>query len=134
MAEVRFWAFREVFRASSHWQPAVDLGEDKDAYHVIVELAGIDKDQVSVEYLTEERTLRIRGLRKPILSGTNQLLILELNYGPFQRDIPLPGPVNDDEITAQIKNGILHIVVPKRIPTRKGYQDPSSKEEGGRGQ
>ncbi len=116
MAEVRFWAIHRVFQASSHWQPAVDLCEDSDAFHIIVELAGVDRDEVSVEYLPEERIIRLRGSRRPLFSRPGQYLILEINYGSFQRDIVLPGPVDEEGIKASFRNGILHIIAPRPSP------------------
>ncbi len=114
MGEMRFWVQRVYMRLGSHWEPAVDVCEDDEAYYIIVEVAGVDERDLEVEY-HPNGTLVVRGVRRPPTTGAVQCLVLEIPYGPFERRIPLPSAINADGITAEYRSGLLLIRVPKRV-------------------
>ncbi len=115
MEEMRFWVQRVYMRLGSHWEPAVDVCEDDEAYYIIVEVAGVDEQDLEVEY-HPNGALIVRGVRRPPMTGAVQCLVLEIPYGPFERRIPLPSAINADSITAEYRSGLLQIRVPKRVP------------------
>jgi HSP20 family protein len=107
-----------VFRAPRHrrprhvWHPRVDLIEEADSLTVLAELPGVEADDVDVT-LTG-RVLRIRGereFREP--SSQHRCLITERPYGPFERRIIMPVPVDPNRITATCKAGVLIVKIPK---------------------
>ncbi|MCC6037048.1 Hsp20/alpha crystallin family protein [Fervidibacter sp.] len=119
MEEMRFWVQRVYLQVGSHWEPAVDVCEDDEAYYVIVDVAGVDKDDLEVEY-HPNGLLVVRGVRRPPLVGSSvQYLVLEIPYGSFERRIPLPGSVNADGITAEHRSGFLQIRIPKKVPSER---------------
>ena len=84
--------------------------DDPAALRVVVELPGVDPEQVQV--VVNGRTLVVAGVReRPELSGT-RVVQMELNYGPFQRQIQLPDDVDSDAATASYERGLLEIVLP----------------------
>jgi HSP20 family protein len=116
---MRFWVQRVYLQVGSHWEPAVDVCEDDEAYYVIVDVAGVDKDDLEVEY-HPNGLLVVRGVRRPPLVGSSvQYLVLEIPYGSFERRIPLPGSVNADGITAEHRSGFLQIRIPKKVPSER---------------
>jgi HSP20 family protein len=112
------WA-RRLFlsAASTHWEPAVDFCEDDEAYHVIMDIAGVSEQDLEVIY-QPDGVLVVRGVRRPLLGGTVSCLLLEIAYGAFERHIPLPHNINPDGIEASYKAGMLHIRSPKTSPAR----------------
>jgi HSP20 family protein len=112
------WA-RRLFlsAASTHWEPAVDFCEDDEAYHVIMDIAGVNEQDLEVTY-QPDGVLVVRGVRRPLLCGTVSCLLLEIAYGAFERHIPLPHNINPDGIEASYKAGMLHIRIPKTSPAR----------------
>jgi len=119
MEEMRFWVQRVYLQVGSHWEPAVDVCEDDEAYYVIVDVAGVDKDDLEVEY-HPNGLLVVRGVRRPPLVGSSvQYLVLEIPYGSFERRIPLPGAINADGITAEHRSGFLQIRIPKKVPSER---------------
>jgi HSP20 family protein len=112
------WA-RRLFlsAASTHWEPAVDFCEDDEAYHVIIDIAGVSEQDLEVTY-QPDGVLVVRGVRRPLLCGTVSCLLLEIAYGAFERHIPLPHNINPDGIEASYKAGMLHIRIPKTSPAR----------------
>ncbi len=109
--------FDDVWRNSSRtatrgFSPALDVHEDKEAYHVKVDLPGVKQDEVKVS--VEDQTLVIRGERKQETERTEKgVHISERRYGSFARSLMLPETVNADKIVAKLTNGVLQINVPK---------------------
>ncbi len=116
MEGFRFWAQRVFLRVGGGWEPSIDVCEDADAYHIIVDVAGVSEQDLEVEY-QPNGTLLVRGVRRPPLTGSVQCLVLEIPYGAFERHIPLPAAIDPDAIDATYKAGLLHIRIPKFVPS-----------------
>lgn len=101
----RFVGGRRGFR------PQVDCMrcEDPPELRVVVELAGVDPK--SIQVVAADRVLVVAGeRRRPEASGRYQQL--EIEYGPFQRRIPLDEPVDPSAANARYENGMLTVVLP----------------------
>ncbi len=116
MEGIRFWVQRVQVHFGSHWQPAVDVCENDEAYYIVVEVAGVDKQDLEVEY-HPNGSLLVRGVRRPPNIGAVQCLVLEIPYGSFERRIPLPSSIDPEGITAEYQSGLLLIRVPKKLPS-----------------
>lgn len=113
MQEFRLWVHQLFLMPSGeHWQPPVDVCEDADAFHIVVEVAGMNEQDIEVVY-QPEGFLVVRGTRRPPLSGSMRCFVLEIAYGNFERRIPLPSDIDPDGITASYKSGMLYIRIPK---------------------
>ena len=103
---------------TSTWSPNTDVYEGPDGLIVKVELAGVTND--SLEVRLEEQELVISGVRRdPQCSETAsgyRFRQLEMDYGPFQRILPLPFAVDGAHTRATFQNGILLVRLP-RSPT-----------------
>jgi HSP20 family protein len=99
------------------WQPALDVYEQQDSIRIVVELPGIDKDQIHVR--VEQGILRITGCRpKQIPETTQRVHQMEIPYGPFARLVTLPEGSDVERIEAKYENGYLIIEIPKaRTPS-----------------
>jgi HSP20 family protein len=99
------------------WTPAVNLYEDESAYVLCVDLAGIDKDRVEVRL--EAGRVRLQGHRAvptprpPETLPRTVVHVMEIDHGPFCRDIELPAPVDRERVKATYEDGILRVVLPK---------------------
>lgn len=104
-----------MHQADGVWTPESDVYELADSYVVLVELAGMRHG--TVEVTLAENALIIVG-RRPELhrAGTLRFHQLEIQEGPFQLAVLLPGPVDDDQVTAGYDDGLLTITLPKRTP------------------
>ena len=93
------------------YRPQVDvyLGEDPPALTVIVELPGVDPGDVQV--VASQQALLIAGVRnRPKNCGHYQQM--EIEYGPFQRQVTLATDIDLDEATATYERGILTVRLP----------------------
>ncbi|MEE9202609.1 MAG: Hsp20/alpha crystallin family protein [Dehalococcoidia bacterium] len=94
------------------WEPAVDVIETETQVVVLVELAGIRKGQV--EMAVERNTVRVRGRRQEDPhSPKRSCHRLEIYWGPFERVVPLPTPVQPEATQATFEDGMLKIVLTK---------------------
>ncbi len=94
------------------WTPAIDAYETETDFVVKAELPEVDVDDIEIT-LTED-TLTLKGERKfseEVEEGSYYRL--ERRYGIFLRDIPIPGSINRDDVSADYKDGILVITLPK---------------------
>jgi len=99
-------------RRPPDWVPAVDISEMCDHWEVIVELAGVRRDDIEV--YTENRHLTITGWRHdPTSPEKVRLHQMEIEQGQFRRRILLPTDVDEDAVTARYHDGLLRIRIPK---------------------
>jgi HSP20 family protein len=103
--------------AQNEWKsfariPAAELQDTEDAIHLKLELPGIDAKDLNVEVM--ENAVSIAGERKSeTKSDDNGTTRSEFHYGKFQRVIPLPARVQNTQVQAEYKDGILNLTLPK---------------------
>jgi HSP20 family protein len=96
--------------APQGWAPAVDLCETADAFIVTAELPGIARDQVRIEIHDGRITLQgRRDARVPC----EQYHQVERGHGEFSRTFALPPSVDTEQISADLRDGVLTVIVPK---------------------
>jgi HSP20 family protein len=96
------------------WRPLVDIFETESGVAILVDLPGVNKEDVSVE--VKENVLTIKGDRvaTEIVDEQNYYR-RERTYGNFQRSFAMRGVVAPDKIKASFKNGVLKIELPKPV-------------------
>ena len=102
----RFSGLRHGFR------PAADcfLTDDPHQLVIVVELAGVEPDSITIA--VEERALTISGQRNRPRVGGQVYQQAEIDYGHFERRIPLQHDVAADTATASYEAGMLRITLP----------------------
>ena len=94
------------------WNPAVDLYEKDDHFVIKAELPGVDKNDIKVDL--KDRVLTLSGERAYDNEVKEENYYRkERSYGKFQRVFTLPADVDSDKITAEFKEGVLRVEVPK---------------------
>jgi HSP20 family protein len=102
-------------------RPQVDCyrTDDPPTLTVVVELAGVDPGSLRIE--VGERRLSIAGERgRPDAAG-RRYQQMEIEYGPFERQVQLVEPVDVDEVVAVYEAGMLTITLP--LARREGPRD-----------
>lgn len=96
----------------SGWAPALDMSQDKDNFYVKVELPGMKKEEIEINF--HEGNLSVGGERKlESESGEGETFRSERFFGKFHRSIAIPSAVNPSGIKASYKDGILTVTLPK---------------------
>jgi HSP20 family protein len=113
--------FDEVFRPIvrdderlSVWNrfPTVDIFDNDESIIITAELPGIDKKDIEID--VKDGVLRLKGER----SFDNEVkrekyYCRERTFGKFERVFSVPAEVDPEKISADYKNGILKIDIPK---------------------
>lgn len=102
---------------SDAWSINVDVAEDDKEVRVTADVPGMDEKDIDVEL--SHSTLTIRGEKRNERDERKaDYHLVERSYGSFQRVIPLPDGLAEDEAKARFKNGVLTIVLPKTAEYR----------------
>lgn len=99
--------------ATADWTPPVDIEEYADRFVLHADLPGVDP--ASIELTLEKGVLMLSGARVGLTpaEGVEQRRV-ERASGRFHRRFALPDTVDSESVTAQGRNGVLEIVIPKR--------------------
>ena len=97
------------------WVPAFDVIEKKDSYVVVAELPGVNQSQVDLSF--EQNVLTIRGEKHSPFDaskdGELRVYAAERVTGSFERSIRLPEFVDSEKISAEMRDGVLSVTIPK---------------------
>ena len=110
-AAVRSGDSREV-SAVANWAPLVDITEDEKEYHIKAELPEVSKDAVKVT--VENGVLTISGDRKFVREEKGKKYHrVERTYGTFARSFSVPDDADENQVTADFKDGVLNVKLVK---------------------
>ncbi len=98
-------------RATPGWVPPVDLTEWDDRYVLTVELPGMTRTDVHLDF--GDGTLTVRGTRPGQGCCPERYQQLERGQGQFSRSFRFAHAVQPDAISADLADGVLTITVPK---------------------
>lgn len=100
------------------WMPKIEVKRTGDDIVVRAELPGVDPADVDIE-LTDN-VLTIKGERRAEEEKEGEgWLVCETCYGSFERSLTIPEGVDASAITAEHRNGVLEVHVPKAIEALK---------------
>ena len=99
------------------WSPHIDIYEASGDIMVLVDVAGVKRDNIHVEI--GRRTLKISGVRRERPVGSQaRYRLAEIPYGYFERTLSLPVPVDADSAVASYTEGMLQITMAKLLVDR----------------
>jgi HSP20 family protein len=103
---------KEEFLGASEWMPAVDIVEDEKEYLIKAELPEIRKEDLKVT--VQDGVLALTGERKFEKEEKGKKFHrVERAFGTFSRTFELPIDANTVRITAEFKDGLLKVHLPK---------------------
>src|SRR5713226_8966508 len=103
--------------ARGSWSPSVDIYENKDHIVLEAELPGMSREDFDLS--VENNVITLRGERHfEKKEETDNYHRVERAYGSFLRSFTLPNTVSAEGATAEYKNGVLRVALPKREETK----------------
>lgn len=119
--------------------PLATLGETTTSYVFFFEIPGVKAEDIEV--IVQGQYLSVRGKLNPAICDKEiELVQSERAFGPFQRTVAIPAPIDQEDVKAKLEDGILEIVLTKKTETNtpfkkvqvnkgssKGHSSPSSK-------
>ena len=125
MHQMRHQLFHQHFEQANEeaqgvaggWSPLVDIFEDSEGITLKVELPEVDAGDVDIQL--EGNALTLRGERKLEYADKQEgYHRVERSYGSFGRRFTLPSTVDTANVTAQSRDGVLRIFLPKKAETK----------------
>lgn len=99
------------------WNPNVDIYENKDQIVLEAELPGMSREDFDLTI--ENNVITLRGERRfEKKEEADNYHRVERAYGSFTRSFTLPQTVSGDGATAEYRNGVLRVTLPKREETK----------------
>ena len=96
------------------WRPDADTYETATTVEILVDLAGIEEDDLEVQLF--EDVLIVEGRRQlPSCQEGAVYHAAGIHQGPFRVELPLPAPVDAERVEARYDRGLLRITLPKRV-------------------
>ncbi len=103
--------------SATTWTPAVDIYETAETIVIKAELPGVAREDVDIQI--QDSTLVLKGERRFSKDVQEEsYLRIERTYGPFHRSFTLPATVQQDNVRAVMRDGVLELVLPKAESAR----------------
>lgn len=116
---IRWDPFRELSRGGvgggevAGFLPSFEVKETKDSYVFKADLPGVKQEDLDIS-LTGNR-LTISGQRQEEKKDeSDRHYVYERSFGGFSRSFTLPEGIDGDHVQAELKDGVLNVVVPKK--------------------
>lgn len=131
---LRWDPFREMMPAFDMseqlaFSPAFEIKEDQSGYVFKADIPGVQEKDI--EITRTGNRLTIGGRRESEREDKGETYyVSERSYGSFTRSFTLPDGIDGDHVRAELKDGVLKVVVPKlpeAQPQKIALQSPGSK-------
>ena len=90
-------------------RPPVDIFENVEEYLVVADMPGVTKDALDIRLETDQLTLCGRVAEEDLGTAVER----EYRLVDYQRTFQLPNVINRDKVSAELKNGVLTLHLPK---------------------
>ncbi len=97
--------------------PRVDIYETDESIVVVADMPGVDES--SVDITLEKNVLTINGYVELVQPENYSLAYAEYRVGDYERSFTLSNEIDQDNIEATLKDGVLTLTMPKAGPTTK---------------
>ena len=102
-----------VGRSDATWTPVADILETADDYQIVLDIPAVAAEAIDIAL--DDGVLTVSGERSVEDSEAARHLRKERSQGRFSRSFHLPENVDEDSITAAAKNGVLSLVITKKV-------------------
>ena len=98
--------------------PMVELRDKKDEYELVAEVPGMKSDDIEIKL--SDGMLRLSGEKSESHEEEgDSFMFSERHYGSFERTIKLPTGIDHNKISADTKDGLLTVHIPKSAEARQ---------------
>ena len=113
--------FSEKPEIEPEWKPALAVWEAREEFRVVFDLPGVEREGVKVT--VTQSMLEISGTspKTPAKDdGALKLRYAERPFGKFRRVVPLPQGIRVDQLSAEMRAGILEVRIPRSAEVVEG--------------
>lgn len=98
-------------------RPSVDIFEDAEGITLIADMAGVSRDRLNLH--VENNALTIDGEMHIDMPQGIEALYADVRSTRYQRSFTLSRELDSDAISANLKDGVLNVHIPKREEARR---------------
>jgi HSP20 family protein len=109
------WPQQGDSQAGTFFAPRVDIKEAGDHYEITAELPGVDKKDIQVHVRDGILTLEAESTKESKEQKKGKVIRQERRYGKFMRSFNLGADVQEADIKAEFKDGVLTLQAPKIV-------------------
>ena len=102
-------------QAGTFFAPRVDIREEDDHYEITAELPGVEKSDIHVHVKEGVLTLEAESTKEDKEEKQGKVIRQERRYGKFMRSFNLGADVQESDIKASFKDGVLKLQAPKVV-------------------
>jgi HSP20 family protein len=102
---------QEATTPTRAFMPIADIFETEDALTVVLEMPGVDRENIDVS--VENGVLTIEGKINFGKYEGLQPVYSEYNVGPYRRSFRISSQIDQDKINAEMRDGVITLVLPK---------------------
>jgi HSP20 family protein len=106
-----------LHESSKSFLPRTDIMEDEKNYFLTTELPGVEENDIDISLKNGRLTLKAEK-KSTIEKNEKSKHYLERVFGNFERTIDLGDKIDEDNIIATFKNGVLNLTIPKIGPIK----------------
>jgi HSP20 family protein len=93
----------------------LEVRETDDAYTVLAEIPGARKEDIHVDAEGSGVTLRAQLMQASLDKQGEKVLYSDRSYGSVSRSLSLPGEVDAQRASAEYRDGVLRLTLPKKL-------------------
>lgn len=101
------------FEAPVSYAPPLDITERENEYVIHAEMPGVDKDAIDISLADGVLTITAESRREHEEKEGDRVIRQERRYGKFSRSVQLGTQVDEKNVKATYKDGVLELVLPK---------------------
>jgi HSP20 family molecular chaperone IbpA len=101
----------EQTRPGRIFTPEVDICENDAEIRLLADMPGVAPEDLTIDL--KDDTLTLSGDVKPLQAEGETPLLVEFEVGRFQRQFSLAETIDQNRITASLRDGVLHLTLPK---------------------
>ena len=105
--------FKDLEHENCSLIPSANVVETKDDFRIELSVAGFAKEQISIQF--QDNLLIVKGKVEDQSNENEKFLTREFGVKSFVRRFSVPRTVDSELISASSSNGILTIVIPKKV-------------------
>ena len=109
------WPQRVASRGDNFFAPRVDIAEADDHYEITAELPGVDKKDIHIHVEDGVLTVEAQTAKDDQEKNNGRVIRQERRYGKFKRSFNLGQEVQEADIKALFKDGVLTLQAPKMV-------------------
>ncbi len=122
LRDLRTWQERLERLTAPHadtWTPPIDVYEAPDRYVISAEVPGLAREEVDISI--EDTRVTLRGERAAAAGEVVHYHQIERGHGAFARTFEFAERIDADAVTADLRDGVLTIILPKApvVPPRR---------------